>query len=448
MSGTLIARLAGLAEDLRFDNLSSSTVGAAKRAVLDGLGCAIAGTGCPPARLAMGIPVGGAGQATVIGEAQPSTLERAILLNGIMLRYLDMMDVYWAKDVCHPAENITVALAAVESAKGSGRALIEAVVAGYEAQMRLTHLLSLQGMGMHHVSAAGIVAPIVIGSAWRLRTDVVEQAVALSGCKQFTLHALSKGGISMAKAIGYPWSAMQSVLGVRLAEQGFSGPVHFLDWLTTEGPAKASFDAEALQPNATPLIERVSFKQFPVQFELQTPNEVALRLHEQIQGRRISAVRIAVPPITAKRTADANKFHPKNRETADHSLPVTVAMTLLDGKLTAAQFEHDRWAQDDVATLAGRTTVSAEEELALKYPQGRPARVTVVFEDGQSLQEFQDVPYGDVARPLDDIALEKKFLANAASVVGEPRAREIADRVGALENLADITELTRLLAAG
>lgn len=447
MSNTVIARLVGLTSEMPFGSFSSATINAAKRAVLDGLGCAIAATGCAPARLAAGIPVGGSGHATVIGEAQPSTLERAILLNGIMLRYLDMMDVYWAKDVCHPAENVTVALAAVESGRGSGRDLIVAVVAGYEAQMRLAHLLSLQGMGMHHVSAAGIVAPIVIGSAWKLHADVVQQAVALSGCKQFTLHALSKGGISMAKAIGYPWAAMQSVLGVRLAEQGFTGPTHFLDWLTTEGPAKASFDENALQPGAAPLIERVSFKQFPVQFELQTPNEVALRLHEQAQGRRISTVRIEVPPITAKRTADASKFCPKNRETADHSLPVTVAMALLDGKLTAAQFEHDRWAQDDVATLASRTTVTAEEELALKYPQGRPARVTIMLEDGQSLQEFQDVPYGDVARPLDDIALERKFLANAASVVGERRARDIADRVGALERLADITDLTRLLAA-
>lgn len=446
-SGTVVARLVELTREMRFEDFSPATMAAARRAILDGLGCAIAATACAPARLAGAVPVGGAGHATVIGEALPSTLERAILLNGIMLRYLDMMDVYWAQDVCHPSENVTVALASVECHEGGGRDLIQALVAGYEAQMRLTHLLSLQAMGMHHVSAAGIVAPIIMGSAWKLPGEVVQHAVALSGCRQFTVHALSKGGISMAKAIGYPWSSMESVLGVRLAEQGFTGPVHFLDWLTKDGPARDSFDAIALAPDGAPLIERTSFKQFPVQFELQTPNEVALRLHEQIGQARIAGVEIVVPPITAQRTADPSKLRPGNRETADHSLPVTVAMALLDGRLTAAQFEQDRWADDDVCTLAGSTRVVADEGLAAAHPQGRPARVTVTLEDGRRLQAFQDVPYGDAARPMDDRALEEKFLANTTDVIGASRARAIVDRVGELEHMADIAQLTRLLAA-
>lgn len=446
MSGTTIEALARQAQGWTFETLSPPAINAAKRAILDALGCAIAAVGCTPARLAAHVPLGGAERATVIGEVRPSTLERAVLLNGIMLRYLDLMDVYWAQDVCHPAENVTVALAAVECRGGSGRDLIEAVVAGYEAQMRLAQLFSLQDMGMHHVSAAGIVAPIVIGSAWKLPATVIEQAVALSGCRQFTVHALSKGGISMAKAIGYPWAAMESILGTRLAEQGFSGPTHFLDWLTNDGPAKHSVDTRALQPNAAPLIERISFKQFPVQFELQTPNEVALRLHDRIHGQRIAAVQIIVPPITAKRTADPSKFHPTNRETADHSLPVTVAMTLLDGRLTAGQFEHGRWAAEDVAALAGRTTVTAEETLALDHPQGRPARIIATLDDGSQLDDFQAVPRGDATHPLDDRALEDKFLANAEGLMHAQRARDIADRIGRLEHLSDIAELTGLLA--
>jgi 2-methylcitrate dehydratase len=363
-----------------------------------------------------------------------------------LLRYLDMMDVYWAKDVCHPAENVSLALAAVESAQGSGARLIESVVAGYESQMTLAHAISLQDMGMHHVTAAGLVAPMVVGRAWGLPLEVIEQAVALSGCRQFTVHALSKGGISMAKCIGYAWSSMDAVLGVRLAQQGFTGPVHFLDWLAKEGPGKHSFDASALTPRGAPLIELASFKQFPVQFELQTPNEVALRLHARIQGSRIESVEITVPPITAKRTADPAKFQPANRETADHSLPVTVAMSLLDGKLTSAQFEHDRWCAAEVREVVGRTKVQADEALAVQYPQGRPARVVVLLANGERLEEFQDIPYGDVARPLSDEALTEKFFANAIPVIGDPRAQAIARLVARMERVENIKELTSLLA--
>jgi 2-methylcitrate dehydratase len=368
-------------------------------------------------------------------------------VNGILARYLDFMDVYWAKDICHPAENIPLALACVESVKGSGRALIEAVVAGYEAQLRLTHALSFTDMGMHHVSAAGIVSPLIIGKAWGLEAAVIEQAVALGGCRQLALHALSRGGLSMAKAIGYPWSAMSSVLATRLAQGGFTGPVDFIDWLGNAGPLKSAVDREALRREGSCMIERVSFKQFPVQFELQTPVEVALRLRAGIRvpAADIAAVEIHVLPGTITRTADPAKFVPANRETADHSLPVCVAMALLDGKLTTAQFEKDRWSEPDVAALVRRTKVFASDEYARRYPDGRPAGMDVHLADGRILTEFQDAPSGDATRPLDDRALERKFLLNAAEKLGEARAAQIAECVRHLENLADVGELTRLL---
>ncbi len=447
-NASALRRLVTLSQAPTLSDMSDDVIAITKRAILDSLGCAIAAIGCEPARIAGPLIACGTGVATVIGEAAPSSLERAVLLNGIMLRYLDMMDVYWAQDVCHPSENIPLALASVESVQGSGAQLIQAVVTGYEAQMRLTHLVSLQSMGMHHVSAAGIVAPMVIGSAWGLSLETIEQAVGLSGCRQFTVHALSKGGLSMAKAIGYAWSSMESILAVRLAQGGFTGPKHFLDWLGHEGPLKASFDESILIPGQEPLITRTSFKQFPVQFELQTPNEVAIRLHTKIAGRKINRIVIAVPPITAQRTADTAKFKPANRETADHSLPVTVAMSLLDGKLTAAQFESDRWAEADIAALVSRIEVQAEIALLEDFAQGRPVRMTIDLDDGQTLTEFQSVPYGDATRPMDDHAVEQKFLANVTEVFGLQRALALIDCVRNLQDISNINQLTSLLRAG
>jgi 2-methylcitrate dehydratase len=282
--GTIVSQLVALTSDVAFDRLPATTVVAAKRAVLDALGCAIAAIGCEPARIAArAMPNVPCGEATVIGERDPSPVHRAVLLNGILVRYLDMMDVYWAKDVCHPAENVPAALACVESVGGSGKRLVEAVVAGYEAQLRLTHAMSLEKMAMHHVAAGGIVAPLVVGKAWNIAPDKIEHAVALAGCRQLTLHGLSKGGLSMAKAIGYAWSAMSSVMAVRLASEGFTGPTDFLDWLADKSVLKVPIDRAALDHDGTYLIERVSFKQFPVQFELQTTGEIAIRVAERIR---------------------------------------------------------------------------------------------------------------------------------------------------------------------
>ena len=253
----------------------------------------------------------------------------------------------------------------------------------------------------------------------------------------------------MAKAIGYAWSAMSSVMAVRLAAEGFTGPTDFLDWLADKSVLRVPIDRAALDHDGAYLIERVSFKQFPVQFELQTTGEIAIRLAERVRrsGSAIASVEIEVPPITIARTADPVKFKPDNRETADHSLPASVAMALLDGKLTAAQFEHDRWAAADVAALIERIRVLPNEDYVGRYPRGRPAGFRVKLANGETLTDFQAVPSGDVERPLNDAAIEAKFLANASDVVGVQRAEAIAAAVRALDSIDDISELTRLLAA-
>ena len=445
MSQTLISRLVSVTQEISYPNMSASAVSVTKQAILDSLGCAIAAVGCEPARIAGKTLHAQPGRVSVIGELETGGLERAILLNGILLRYLDMMDVYWAQDVCHPSENVPVALASVEAEQGSGAKLLEVVAAAYEAQMRLTHLFALNKLGMHHVSASGIVAPLAIGKAWGLDPAVIERAVALGGCKQFTIHAMSKGGLSMAKAIGYAWSAMESVLAVNLARNGFTGPADFLDWIGIDSPAKHSFDLSALGPLDDLLITKTSFKQFPVQFELQTPNEVAIRAYQQIAGRAIKSVKVSVPPVAAKRTADPAKFKPNNRETADHSLPVTVAMSLLDGRLTPGQFERDRWRDSDVVQLVQKIMVSGEEHYVEKYPKGRPAKLVVELADGTILEDFQSVPFGDATRPMDDQAIEQKFLANVVDAIGLLKAQAIIDCVRGLQDMANISELTQQL---
>jgi 2-methylcitrate dehydratase len=446
---TVVGTLVGQATGIRLTSLPASTVSAAKRTLLDALGCGIAAIGCEAAAIVdRVVPRGSEGEATVYGESAPTSLERAVLMNGVLVRYLDMMDVYWANDVCHPSENVPLALACVESVRGSGARLLEAIIAGYEAQTRLAHAMSLESMGMHHVTAAGIVTPLVVGTAWGLPAATIEQAVALNGCRQFTLHSLSKGRLSMAKCIGYPWSAMQSIMATRLAREGFTGPVEFLDWLRDESVLKVGIDEALLTTEKSGwLIERVSFKQFAVQFELQTPVEVAINLHDRLSEKinKIRYIEIKVKPATIKRIADPAKFAPKNRETADHSLPICVAMALLDGRLTPAQFHDDRWNTPDVLALAAKTTVTPEQSYDERYPGGRAVEISLQFEDGETVTDFLERPLGDAKRPMDDAAVERKFMDNAAAVLGAGRAKEIIDCVKRIDEVNDVRELTRLL---
>jgi 2-methylcitrate dehydratase len=379
--------------------------------------------------------------ATLIGSAETVSLESAILYNGALVRYLDFMDVYWAKDICHPSENIPVALACAQAARSSGQALIESIAAAYEVQMRLADAFSLEGSGLHHVSAAGFVAPLVMGKLWALPSAQLAHAMALGGFRHLTHASLVKGRLSMAKAIGYAVASSECVLSTRLAAQGFTGPLAVLEDMLVQG-----FD---LSPG-TACARRVSLKQFPVQYTLQSPVEAALCLRDELNGRidTIESLRVDVHTDVCRRTADTAKFNPANRETADHSMPCCVAMALLDGRLDTAQFDDDRWNTEEVRALMRRIRVEPSAEIEERWPTGRPARLVATLADGSTRSVLVEAPLGDASRPMDDAAITKKFLSLAVPVLGAERAQAVVHRVMALEDVPDVGALCALLQPG
>ena len=442
----IVLDIAAFVAGLRYDRLPGSTVRAVKNLLLDSLGCALGALDCAPGRIvALGLPVPGDGAtgATVIGRRR-STAEGATMMNGTLLRYLDFMDVYWAKDVCHPSENIPPALACVEEAGGSGRDLIEAILTGFEVQIRLADAFSFMDRGFHHVSAAGFVVPFIAGKAWGQPAETMAHGSVLGGARHLTLLALSRGRLSMAKAIGYAMNGAEAITMARFAGAGMTGPLSTYEWLfrmpgSEVHPIALDYDRFG--------IERVSLKQYPVQFNLQAPVVAAIRLHERLRGRlgEIKQVAVMVKEETLGRTADAAKFAPADRETADHSLPACVAMALLDGTITVAQFEDGRYRDADVAALIGKTTAMAGPGFEQRFPHARPGEVHVTLADGSRHEAIEETALGDPDRPFDQATLHGKFLGLAEPFLGRDKAWRVVERVETLETLAELKTLTELL---
>jgi 2-methylcitrate dehydratase len=148
----------------------------------------------------------------------------------------------------------------------------------------------------------------------------------------------------MMKAMGLAATAADGVFATRLAAQGFTGPSGTLEWLWSKmKPAKKGLTVD-LEP-ARYRLPRVAFKRFPVQIELQALAEAGASMSTKITGRAqdIRAITVETYPGIIERVADPAKFRPQTKGTADHSLPVCLAMALLDGDMTVAQFEKDHW---------------------------------------------------------------------------------------------------------
>jgi 2-methylcitrate dehydratase len=422
-------------------------VAAAKRLLIDALACGYGAIGSSAARIVEATfrqSFGGPAVASVLGSAARISTEGAALVNGVLVRDLDLNDTHVGKEPCHPSENIPAALACCEEAGRSGRELIETIVLGYEAQLAFNSAFAFGERGLFSVSAAGFVVPLMAGKAWRLPVQQVVEAIGISGVRQLTLLAITRGPISMMKALPYAHNAMDGLFATRLAAAGFTGPGNAMDWFLKEmKPAEPEVRLDLRKFR----IGQVGLKRFPLQFELQTIAEAGVNLHARARERigEIAQIVVETYPITIERTASPSRYDPKTRETADHSLPVCLAMALLDGEVTIAQYEHERWRASEVLGLARKVAVKTGERLAQSAPRGSGAIVKLEFRDGTSLEEMVPIADGDARRPMSPAALEQKFRSLAVPTLGEAGAIRVLGLVERLETLPDLQELTAAL---
>jgi 2-methylcitrate dehydratase len=446
---TLEQKFAEFALSVRYDALPADVIASAKRVLLDTLGCAFGAVGSEPADIAENTirkTFGEGDAATVIGYPRAATVEGALFVNGVLVRSLDMNDTYIGTEPLHPSEVLPTALAVCEESGRSGRDLIEAMVAGYEAGMRINDAISFMERGFHPLCAASYSIPLIAGRVWGLPKEAIANAVGISGARGFTTFVVNSGAISMMKGMGLAASAVDGVFATRLAAQGFTGPSGTLEWLASQiKPAKPGFDVDL--ELARYRLPRVAFKRFPIQIELQAVAEAGTSLSAKINGRvqDIQTITVETYPGIIERVADPAKFRPQTKGTADHSLPVCLAMALLDGDVTVMQFEKERWRARDVMALVERTSAKPGEALIAKLPKGRGASVEIAFANGQSLRETVEIPEGDAERPLSRSSLERKFMNFAVPVVGKVGAERIVSLVDGLEELKDVRELTRAL---
>ena len=184
------------------------------------------------------------------------------------------------------------------------------------------------------------------------------------------------------------------------------------------------------------MLPKTSIKFVPAEYHSQSAIAAAFELRPKIgDPRRIKDLEIATFRVAVEIIGkDPEKWRPKTRETADHSLPYCTAVALVDGQVTADQFSDERLADPALLDLVGRTTVVEDPLLTAGYPAGIPNRVTVTLDDGTKLVSEIAFPPGHDKNPLTDEQLAHKFHGLVDPVLGRDRAEQIINRVSGLEN--------------
>ena len=447
---TLLARYAC---DAAPDGLAPETAHEVRRRVLDGVGVAIAGLDEPAATAARRYAAGLLGEATVWGTDLRSSAEVAGFANGVAVRCLDFNDTYLSLEPLHPSDTIAALLSLAEARGLGAPALLEAIAVAYEVGVTLCDAASPRAHGWDHVNVIGIAAACGAGRLLDLPIETVEHAIAITVVPHAAMRETRAGELSMWKGAAAAHAARSAVTATLLAEAGMTGPFRPFEGdmgFVRQVLDGVTFDAGALAALASLQAPRrildTYVKRWPVEYHAQSAVDATLALREELGGdtSRIASVRIdtfrASYDIIAK---DPEKWDPRTRETADHSIQYIVCAALQDGDVTRRTFALERIRRPDtLELLRERTTVEQDEALTAGYPAGIPNRVTVTTTDGFALVREVAYPRGHARDPMSDEEVAAKYRANVAERWSAERAAAVE---GAVWRLGEDEGLERLL---
>lgn len=451
--GQLADHLVDFALNTKFANLPSIVVEEARRRWQDSLACAIGALEEPAPQIAR--------RAASLTESRPgsslfgggrSSPDWAAFANGVHIRYLDCNDTYLSKEPAHPSDNWAAIMALGEHVRANGSAWIAAAAVAYEVQCRLCDAASIRARGWDHVTYGSLSSSLAASMLLGLNHEQAKHALGIAGTTGTALRLTRAGELSMWKGCAFAAAARNGVFSALLAREGMTGPAPLFEgemgfW---EQVSQGSFQIEQLGgPTAQDwMLPKTSIKFVPAEYHSQSAIDVAFRMRSQIgDPRRIQSIKIATFRTAVEIIAkDPEKWRPKTRETADHSLPYCTVAALVDGEISARQFSDDKLNDPLILDLVSRTSVFEDPALTAGYPNGIPNRIEVALEDGTILVDECSFPPGHDKNPLTDEQLAVKFHGLADPVVGAERSSQVWSRAARLAEDAHPWEIVAHMA--
>ncbi|ARP88418.1 MmgE/PrpD family protein [Bordetella genomosp. 9] len=417
----------------------------AKRAVLDWLSALYPGTRLSPCRelLAAHNEELGHGRCSLPGNGTTAFPATAAWINGSASHTAEFDDIF-RDAVYHPGcPVIAAALALAEHRRGTGRALLNAIVVGYEISTRIGAALQPSHYRYFHTTgtvgslgaaaaAAALAAP---GDA-----DAMGHAIATSATMAAGLQQAFRSD-AMSKALHAGHAAAVGVRAGQAAAHGVTGVPDILEGKVGFGAALAqdpAWDAVLEGLGDRYNITRVTQKNHGCCGHTFAAIDAALALRETgVRAQDIASIHVA----TYRAALDvAGNPEPASAFEAKFSLPYTVAYAMRHGSVRLAAFLPEALQDADTRALMRRVRLAEDTALTAGFPSMRAARVTIVTHDGARHEHFAPYRKGDPEAPLSDKELNDKFDELAAPVLGSERARQLRRSVWALESL-DVRDL-------
>jgi 2-methylcitrate dehydratase len=362
---------------------------------------------------------------------------------GAMIRWLDFNDTWLAAEWGHPSDNLGGILATADwlsrnqAAQIPMKDVLTAMIKAHEIQGVLALENSFNRVGLDHVVLVKVASAAVVAHMLGCTYDQVVNAVSQAWVDGQSLrtyrHAPNTGSRKSWAAGDATSRAVRLALISKTGEMGYPSVLSakgwgFYDVLFKGRPFKFQ------RKFGSYVMENVLFKiSFPAEFHSQTAVECAMQLHPLVKNNIDQIKKITIRTHEAALRIIDKKGPLDNPADRDHCIQYMVAVPLIFGRLTAADYEDGVAKDPRIDSLRNRIFCVEDKRFTRDYHDPKKRSIanalTVTFKDGTKLKEVVcEYPIGHKRRRKEGMpVLVEKFKTNLARRLPPKQQKAILD---------------------
>jgi len=419
--------------------------------LMDTLACGFQALDYPACTKLLGPVVPGAtfpGGARVPGTSYELEPVMAAFNIGAMNRWLDFNDTWLAAEWGHPSDNLGGILATADYLSRQARAngdspltmkdVLTAAIKAHEIQGVLALENSYNRVGLDHVLLVRVASTAVVTRMLGGDREKVLNAVSnawIDGCSLRTYRHAPNTGSRKSWAAGDATSrAVRLALIAMTGEMGYPSALSAQTWGYYDVLFKGN-EFKFQRGYGSYVMENVLFKiSYPAEFHSQTAVEAGMTLHPEVKDRIDDIEKVVIETQEAG-VRIIDKTGPlDNPADRDHCIQYMVAVPMIFGRLTAADYEDKVAADPRIDALRDKMQVVENPQYTKDYfdPELRYIgnSVQVFFKDGSSTEKVAvDFPIGHRERRTEGIPVLKQKFVDSVSPKLKPNQWQQLDAV-------------------
>jgi 2-methylcitrate dehydratase len=368
------------------------------------------------ARLSQTMP----GPCTVAGYGIKTTYEMAAFTNAAMIRHTDF------NTAPHNNEMFGGILAVGEALRSTGPQVMAALVIAYEV------VTAIGNTGQGNYDPSGWDSPyhsvgtaMAAGKLMGLNQDQLANALSLALVPHMPMYVCHIGTQSMWKGTHSAEQVRNGIWGAMLAREGMTGPCapfEGRDGLIAHiGPFTRDLRLPT-SPDGRMALETIhasggGYKRIASEGNTQNFHQnIAPALNAWTKPEEIASIDVQFHYFGWQEISDPPKWDPRNRETADHSMPYNIARHILDKQIYLDSFTKEKYMDPRVRELMNKITIRP----LLDRSVGDGTIVTVRKKSGEE-RVFEGRPVAPMSH--DDLIQKYNRISDFMQVSHEQRER-------------------------